>query len=140
MATETWLKAGSAPAPCSPPSAGRIPTYRVRRALETDRDLEPLADLLFEAYRSFGDSVDEALARVEHRLDGVEAFMASLAEDPHRGSPRPQLFAGLERLTRGRVVPHFEIDDAAWEVRILGVFLGGKDHHRHVLMRLDDDG
>lgn len=116
-----------------------MPTYRVRRALETDRDLELLANFLFEAYRSFGDSVDDALARVEQRLDGVEAFMASLAENPHRGSPRPDLFEGLRSLTRDRVVLYFEVDDAAREVRILGVFFGGQDHHRHILLRLDDD-
>jgi len=113
-----------------------VTSYRVRRALATDRDLTLLADFLFESYREFGDDIEEALSRAERRLHAVEDMMASLAHHPHRGAPRPDLLAGLRSLTADRVVLYFDVDDTALEVRILGVFFGGQDHHRRMLVRL----
>ena len=113
-------------------------TYRVRRALATDRDLALLADFLFESYRAFGDGVADASSRVERRIEAVEDMMATLAEHPHRGSPRPDLLAGVRSLTADRVVLYFEVDDEASEVRVLGVFFGGQDHHRRMLIRLGE--
>jgi plasmid stabilization system protein ParE len=113
-----------------------VATYRVRRSLATDRDLELITDFLFETYMGFGEHPDEAFARTEARLTAIEDLMLSLAEQPHRASPRDDVLPGLRMLTRDRVVLYFDIDEAEREVRVLGIFFGGRDHHRAMLSRL----
>ncbi len=111
-------------------------TYRVGRALATDRDLALLAEFLFEIYQEFGDDADSAWRRVERRIQGVEDMMASLAHHPHRGTPRPEVLAGVRSLVDDRIVLYFDVDEAAGDVRVLGVFFGGQDHVRRMLVRL----
>ncbi len=112
-------------------------TYRVRRSLATDRDLALIADFLFEAYVGFGEVPKEAFARTKARLVAIEDLMLSLAEQPHRAVPRDEVLAGLRTLTRDRVVLYFDLDEARREVRVLGAFVGGRDHHRTMLARLE---
>jgi plasmid stabilization system protein ParE len=110
-------------------------TYRVRRSLATDRDLALIADFLFETYVGFGEHPEDAFARTKARLEAIEDLMLSLAEQPHRASPRDDVLPGLRMLTRDRVVLYFDIDEVEREVRVLGAFIGGRDHRRTMLAR-----
>jgi len=111
-------------------------TYRVRRSLATDRDLALIADFLFEAYVGFGEHPEDAFARTKSRFEVFEGLVLALAERPHRASPRDDVLPGRRMLTHDRVVLDFDIDEAERKVRVLGAFMGGRDHRRTMLARL----
>ncbi|MCY3983574.1 MAG: type II toxin-antitoxin system RelE/ParE family toxin [Roseovarius sp.] len=113
--------------------------YNVYRSLSCDTDLEIIFDQLFDAYCDLGDSVDEALARATERIRGIEDALEGLGNVPFQGTLEPQVMAGLRHVTKDSAVFHFLVDEAAHEVRVLGVFFGGQDHRRHILKRIVDD-
>lgn len=54
----------------------------------------------------------------------------------HRGQVHDDLLPGLRKLTPGRATIWFTTDDGAGLIRVLAVFFGALDQHRHMLIRL----
>ncbi len=114
--------------------------YRVVRSARCDDDLGLIFDHLFESYRALGDPPEAALERAAERLNGIEEDLGRLGEVPFQGTLEPRIMAGLRHVTKGQAVFYFTVDEAGETVRVLGVFFGGQDHHRHILSRIASDG
>lgn len=61
----------------------------------------------------------------------IVTYCEGLSTFPHRGTKRDDVRPGL-RITnyKRRAVIAFEVDDAAAQVAIIGVFYGGRDYER----------
>jgi toxin ParE1/3/4 len=110
--------------------------YSVKRALETDRDLELIFDFLVQSYVDFGEPPRDANQRAATRVRGIESAMLALGSAPHQGTLRPDLLPGLRSVTRERAIFYFDVVDDQRLVRVLAVFFGGQDHSRAMLSRL----
>lgn len=114
--------------------------WRVERARATTRDLAAIIEFLTEAALDFGEPPDAALARAEARIAAIEAAVQRLAEAPYQGTLCPELGPGLRRVTKGRAIFYFDLDEDRQVVRLLAVFYGGQDHRRRMLIRLLSGG
>lgn len=114
--------------------------YSVHRSLSCDTDLEVIFDHLFGSYCDLGDPVEESLTRVTERLCHIEDALERLGGVPCQGTLEPKIMAGLRHVTKDNAVFYSIADEAAREVRVLGVFFGGQDHRRHILNRIAGDG
>lgn len=110
--------------------------YSVVRNVRCDEDLEQIFDHLFETYQELGDRSDIALKRAAERLAGIEDDLARLGDVPFQGTLELKLMDGLRHVTKNRAVFYFTVDETIETVRVLGVFFGGQDHRRHVLVRI----
>lgn len=110
--------------------------FEVIRSERCDLDLELIFDHLFAAYRDLGDPVEDALARAEQRLQGIEDALERLGDVPHQGTLVPRIMDGLRHVTKNNPVFYFVVDDAKRRLRVLGVFFGGQDHRGHILRRI----
>lgn len=68
--------------------------------------------------------------------DRADEALASLADNPHRAAPRNDVMPGLRiaLFQHSGVIPYL-VDDTREEVFVLGVFYGGQEWDRHILMR-----
>jgi len=110
--------------------------YSVVRGARCDEDLELIFDHLFDTYQELGDRSDIALERAAERLVGIEDDLSRLGEVPFKGTLEPKLMGGLRHVTKNRAVFYFTVDETIETVRVLGVFFGGQDHRRHILVRI----
>lgn len=110
--------------------------WTVEFARDADRDLALIFDHLFESYRTFGetaeDAADHAATRIRAILDGA----MRLGETPYIGTLSPDHGPGLRYLRRDGAVIWFTPDEATETLRVLAIFFGGQDHRRHMLLRL----
>jgi toxin ParE1/3/4 len=115
--------------------------FTIELSAECKRDLELIFDHLYESYRAFGESTDEALERAAQRVMGIRKGAERLTTFPIRGTVRDDVLPGVRHVTIDRAIYWFDVDEQAKKVRILAVFFGGQDHVRHMLARLlrDDD-
>ena len=65
--------------------------------------------------------------------------LARLGDAPFQGTLEPKLMDGLRHVTKNRAVFYFTVDETIETVRVLGVFFGGQDHRRHILVRVASD-
>lgn len=110
--------------------------FEVIRSTECDRDLGLILDHLFQSYLALGDPPTDAFERAARRIRSIEMDMERLALAPHQGTLRQEIAPGLRHVTKDKAVFYFDVDDQSEVVRILAVFFGGQDHHRHMLIRL----
>ncbi|MEQ1753510.1 MAG: type II toxin-antitoxin system RelE/ParE family toxin [Micropepsaceae bacterium] len=111
-------------------------SYRVERALGTDRDLAAIFEFLIESYQAFGEDEKSAIDRAARRVRAIESEMLAIGKAPQQGTLRPDLMQGLRSVTRRRAVFYFLTDEKLKRVRILAIFFAGQDHQRRMLTRL----
>lgn len=110
--------------------------YKVVHSVASDKDLDIIFKHLVDSYVALGDPLSEAFQRATRRVGVIEEDMDSLGRMPHQGTLQPHLETGVRQVTKRRAVFYFHVDDAAEVVRLIAVFFGGQDHHRHILARL----
>jgi plasmid stabilization system protein ParE len=110
--------------------------YRIEFAEASEHDLELIFDHLFESYLSFGESTDQALDHAGQRIMGIHAAAERLALFPERGASRDDILPSLRFMVMDRAIYWYDVDDQAQAVRVLGIFFGGQDHIRRMLIRL----
>ena len=110
--------------------------YRIEFAEASERDLDLIFDHLFESYAGFGESTDQALDHAGQRIMGIRAAAERLALFPERGASRDDILPGLRFMVMDRAIYWYDVDDQAQAVRVLGIFFGGQDHIRRMLIRL----
>ncbi len=110
--------------------------YRIEFAQASERDLELIFDHLVESYAGFGESTDQALDHAAQRIMGIRAAAERLALFPERGIARGDILPGLRFMVMERAIYWYDVDDEARAVRVLGIFFGGQDHIRRMLIRL----
>lgn len=108
-------------------------TYRLEFAEDAERDIELICGLRADGGggAQTGDPAEQAA-----RAEALRSAGESLAAAPHRGVPQSEIARGLRRAAIGRAVFWFDIDEDRRAVRILAVFLGGRDRPRDILDRL----
>jgi plasmid stabilization system protein ParE len=67
---------------------------------------------------------------------GIRASTERLALFPERGASRDDILPGLRFMVMERAIYWYDVDDRAQAVRVLGMFFGGQDHIRRMLIRL----
>jgi plasmid stabilization system protein ParE len=113
-----------------------VRNYRVRRAADVTRDLDLIEEHLVQAYKDFGEDLDNAVERAAARINEALAYMRTLATHPHRGTEQAKIRPGIRAVTNRSFVFFFEIDELSSEVRILAAFFGGADHRQQIMDRL----
>jgi plasmid stabilization system protein ParE len=106
---------------------------------EAERDLELIFDHLLEAYRSFGDSADEAILRARQRLSGLHEAAQRLTSTPFIGTLRPEIYPNLRFVRRDNAAFWFIANGERERVLVVAVFFGPQDHTRRMLARLLGD-
>ena len=114
-------------------------TFRLRFAVEADRDFELIFDHLLHSDLEFGESLESALNPAEARIAEIRVAAERIPTAPHRGQRHDDILPGLRPLAIGRAVYWFDVDEPRETVRVLAVFFGGQDHIRHVMARLLDE-
>ena len=110
--------------------------YRIEFAEASERDLELIFDHLFESYLGFGESTVHALEHAAERIRDIRAAAEGLTLFPERGKARTDILPGLRFMVMQRATRWYDVDDEAQAVRVLGIFFGGQDHIRRMLIRL----
>lgn len=123
------------PKPCSRKSAANV-VYKVLLAEAVTTDLVRIYDHLIETYIELGDDLREAVDRVAERVRGIENHITRLAAAPYQGTLCPEIMPDLRRVTKGRAILYFVVNEGELELRILAVFFSGQDHLRHIVARL----
>ena len=110
--------------------------YRIEFAEASERDLELIFDHLFESYLGFGESTVHALEHAAERMRDIRVAAESLTLFPEHGIARGDVLPGLRFMVMDRAIYWYDVDDRAQAVRVLGMFFGGQDHIRRMLIRL----
>ena len=110
--------------------------FAIEFSADAERDFGLIFDHLFESYVAFGESTEEALDHAAQRVMDIRKAADRLASFPLRGTERDDVLSGIRFLAIGRAIYWFDVDRTARKVRILAVFFGGRDHIRHMLVRL----
>lgn len=110
--------------------------FAIEVSAESERDFELIFDHLFDCYRGFGESADEAFDHAARRIVAIRQAANTLRAFLVRGTARDDVLPGIRFVAIGRAIYWFEVDEAAGKVRILAVVFGGQDHIRHMLVRL----
>ena len=110
--------------------------FAIEFSADAERDFGLIFDHLFESYVAFGESTEEALDHAARRVMAIHKAADRLARFPLRGTARDDIMPGIRFLAIGRATYWFDVDQTARKVRILAVFFGGRDHIRHMLVRL----
>jgi len=114
-------------------------TFKIRFADAAIRDFDLIFDHLAESYSSFGESLDSALAHAARRVMEIRAAIDRIAHMPHQGTKRDDVLPGVRHLTIDSATYWFDVDEPRRTVLVLGIFFGGQDHQRHMLIRLLGD-
>ncbi len=112
---------------------------RLEFPVEAKRDFALVFNHLFDSYIDFGEALEDALDHAEARILENRAAADHIAAALHRGERHDNILPGLRRLTIGRVVYWFDVDEDRLTVRIQAIFFGGQDHVRHMMARLLGD-
>lgn len=110
--------------------------YRIEFAEASERDLELIFDHLFESYLGFGESTVHALDHAAERIRDIRAAADSLTLFLERGTARADILPGLRFMVMQRAIYWYDVVDQAQTVQVLGIFFGGQDHIRRMLIRL----
>lgn len=110
--------------------------YRIEFAEASERDLELIFDHLLESYLSFGERTVPALEHAAGRIRDIRAAAQSLTLFPERGIVRGDILPGLRVMVMDLAIFWYDIDEQARTVRVFGMFFGGQDHIRRMLIRL----
>jgi plasmid stabilization system protein ParE len=110
--------------------------WTVEFSEEAENDFELIFDHLFNSYVDFGETPEDAFERAARRVDEIRQAGEGIAKTPHRGTVRDDIVPGLRNVTIDRAIFWFDLNDDHRIVRILGVFFGGQDHIRHMMVRL----
>ena len=110
--------------------------YRIEFAEASERDLDLIFDHLFESYLGFGESIDQAFDHAGQRIMRIRAAAERLALFPESGASRDDILPGLRFMVMDRAIYWYDVDDQSRVVRVLGMFFGGQDHIRRMLIRL----
>ena len=110
--------------------------FTIEFSAESERDFELIFDHLFESYRLFGESADEALDRAAQRIIGIRRAAERLTSFPIRATMCDDILPGVRYVLIDRAIYWFDVDEKAKKVCILAIFFGGQDHIRHMLVRL----
>ena len=101
--------------------------YRIFRHPEILRDLLDIVDLI-------ADYAGAAIA--ERKLAEIEATLEMLAETPHIGSLRDDLYPGIRAIPTARKgIIAFVVDDEEQAVFVVSITYAGANWHRRVAMR-----
>jgi toxin ParE1/3/4 len=110
--------------------------YRIEFAESAERDLELIFDHSFESYAGFGKGTYPVLEHTAQRSRDVCANAERLELFPKRGIARGDILPGLRFMVMERAIYWYDVDDQTRAVRVLGIFFGGQDHIRRMLIRL----
>ena len=110
--------------------------YRIEFAEAAERDLELIFNHLDESYVGFAESTNYALEHAAERNRHVRAHAERLELFPERGIARGDILPGLRFMVMERAIYWYDVDDQTRAVRVLGIFFGGQDHIRRMLIRL----
>jgi plasmid stabilization system protein ParE len=115
--------------------------WAVEFSEEAENDFELIFDHLFGSYVDFGETLEDGFERAARRVMEIRKAGEDIAKAPHRGTIRNDIVPGLRNVTLDRAIFWFDLDDDHRDddhriVRILGVFFGGQDHIRHMMVRL----
>jgi plasmid stabilization system protein ParE len=110
--------------------------FRLAFSAAAERDLALIFDHLFDGYRSFGESPEEALNHAAERVRRIHGSADRICIAPDRGTKRDDIFSGLRHLTIERAIFWYEIDASDAVLRVLAVFFGAQDHVRRMMLRL----
>jgi toxin ParE1/3/4 len=89
---------------------------------------------LDDLYAYLAEKAGEMIA--ETYVGGIQQLCQDLADFPHRGTRRDHVVVpGLRTIGyKRRVTIAFSVDDATEVVTILGVFYGGRDYERNLVI------
>jgi len=87
-------------------------------------DLGLIEAHLAGAYRSFGESPEEASHHAAARIETIIVAAGRLAAAPLRGMARDDLLPGVRHLSLDSAVYWFVADEGALQVRVLAIFFG----------------
>ena len=110
--------------------------FSIEFSADAEHDFELIFDHLFESYRSFGESIEEALVHAARRIDGIRQSANELCVAPHRVTLHEDMLPGLRYVAIDRAIYWFQVYEVEEKVRVLAIFFGGQDHIRHMLARL----
>jgi len=110
--------------------------WAVEFSEEAENDFELIFDHLLDSYLNFGETLEDSFERAARRVMEIRKAGEDIAKAPHRGTIRDDIVPGLRNVTVNRAIFWFDLDDGHRIVRILGVFFGGQDHIRHMMVRL----
>ena len=113
--------------------------FRLEFSEAAERDFDLIFDHLFESYADFGEQTDTAVEHAAARILEIRSAAGRILTAPFRGERHEDLLPGLRHLSLGRATYWFKVDEHRETVRILGVFFGGQDHIRRMLVRLTED-
>ncbi|WP_306250367.1 type II toxin-antitoxin system RelE/ParE family toxin [Parvularcula sp. IMCC14364] len=110
--------------------------YNVVFSADAEKDFDLIFDFLIESYEHFGEAPDAAIDRAEEQLHHIMQSAMALSQAPFVGTLHDHIAPGLRHVTREKAIFWFDVVESNNLVRILAVFYGGQDHHRHMLIRL----
>ncbi|MBE0533440.1 MAG: type II toxin-antitoxin system RelE/ParE family toxin [Rhodospirillales bacterium] len=110
--------------------------WAVEFSEEAENDFELIFDHLFDSYADFGETLEDGFERAARRVMKIRKAGEDIAKAPHRGTIRDDIVPGLRNVTIDRAIFWFDLDDDHRIVRILGVFFGGQDHIRRMMVLL----
>ncbi|KEO59990.1 type II toxin-antitoxin system RelE/ParE family toxin [Thioclava indica] len=110
--------------------------WSVEFAAATEQDFELIFEHLVQSYTDFGDDLETAMNRAEHRILTIQSLALELAKAPFQGTLRPDILDELRYVRHNKAVFWFIANEDRKAVQVLAVFYGGQDHIRHMLARL----
>ena len=113
--------------------------FRLELSAEAERDFGLIFDHLLRTYLDFGESLESAVNHAETRVREIRVAAERILAAPYRGERHDDIRPGLRHVTIERAIYWFYVDEARRTVRVVGVFIGGQDHVRHMLVRLLED-
>ena len=105
-------------------------------SVEAERDFRLVFDHLLDSCLDFGEGMERALERAGARMLEIRMDAERILTAPNRGKRHDDILPGTGHSAIGKAIYWFEVDDWLRTVRILSVFFGGKDHLRHMMVRL----
>ena len=110
--------------------------YELRFTPQYELDQQDIFEHLVDSYTGFGDDISEAFHQANQRIAQIRADIRKLKRNPKRGTRHDDIRPGLRHITFGKAIVWFDVNEAEHYVRILAVFFGGRDHVRHMLVRM----
>ncbi len=110
--------------------------FKVAFAEPAENDFDAIFAFLVESYLGFGESPGAAIEHALQRVQSIRADAGMIGRAPYHGTLHDDIARGLRHVTIGRAIFWFKVFEELEEVRVLGVFFGGQDHQRRMLVRL----
>jgi plasmid stabilization system protein ParE len=112
--------------------------WSLEYSIEAERDFELIFDYLFAVYSDLGEHPDEALEHAAGRIRELRVSIGRLAETPHIGTSRSDIYPGIRFLRRDKAEIWFLPVVDRQMIVIAAIFFGAQDHIRHMMRRLLD--